>query len=68
VQQRFDADPNDPLFRLVDGATCPSDNVSTAGRRKEAGESPACSVKPSMRRWAMHRRARPRLMTRCSGS
>ena len=36
VQQRFDADPNDPLFRLVDGATCPSDNVSTAGRRKEA--------------------------------
>ena len=36
VQQRFDADPNDPLFRLVDGATCPSDDVSTPGRRQQA--------------------------------
>jgi hypothetical protein len=26
---RFAADPSDPLFRLVDGATCPSDHVST---------------------------------------
>ncbi len=36
VQQRFDADPNDPLFRLVDGATCPSDDVSTPGGRQRA--------------------------------
>jgi len=26
---RFALNPSDPLFRLVDGATCPSDNVST---------------------------------------
>lgn len=26
---RFAADPSDPLFRLIDGATCPSDDVST---------------------------------------
>ncbi len=36
VQERFDADPNDPLFRLVDGATCPSDDVSTPGKRRKA--------------------------------
>jgi hypothetical protein len=29
AQQRFAANPADPLFRLVDGATCPSDNVAT---------------------------------------
>ena len=29
VRDRFAADNNDPLFRLVDGATCPSDDVST---------------------------------------
>jgi cytochrome c peroxidase len=29
AQDRFAENPNDPLFRLVDGATCPSDNVST---------------------------------------
>ena len=27
--ERFAANPNDPLFRLIDGATCPSDDVST---------------------------------------
>ena len=26
---RFAADPSDPLFRLVDGSTCPSDDVSS---------------------------------------
>ena len=36
VQDRFQADPFDPLFRLVDGATCPSDDVSTPGKRKQA--------------------------------
>jgi cytochrome c peroxidase len=36
AQQRFDADPNDPLFRLVDGATCPSDDVSTPAKRRPA--------------------------------
>lgn len=28
AQLRFALNPRDPLFRLVDGATCPSDNVS----------------------------------------
>ena len=27
VRDRFDANPNDPLFRLVDGATCPTDKA-----------------------------------------
>jgi hypothetical protein len=36
AQDRFDADPQDPLFRLVDGATCPSDDVSTPTKRREA--------------------------------
>ena len=36
AQDRFQADPFDPLFRLVDGATCPSDDVSTPGKRKQA--------------------------------
>jgi cytochrome c peroxidase len=31
AQQRFAADSTDPLFRLVDGATCPSDDVSSPG-------------------------------------
>src|SRR5437588_2231261 len=29
AKDRFAADSNDPLFRLVDGATCPSADVST---------------------------------------
>ena len=29
ARDRFYANPNDPLFRLVDGANCPSDDVST---------------------------------------
>jgi hypothetical protein len=29
AKERFLADSNDPLFRLVDGATCPSADVST---------------------------------------
>jgi cytochrome c peroxidase len=29
AQLRFALNPGDPLFRLVDGATCPSDNIST---------------------------------------
>src|SRR5215470_493390 len=36
AQARFDADPNDPLFRRVDGATCPSDDVSTLGAQRAA--------------------------------
>ncbi len=36
AQARFDADPNDPLFRLVDGATCPSDDVSTLHAKRAA--------------------------------
>ena len=36
AQDRFDADPFDPLFRLVDGATCPSDDISTPGKRRKA--------------------------------
>ena len=36
ARDRFEADPNDPLFRLVDGATCPSDDVSTPGKRRKA--------------------------------
>ena len=36
AQDRFNADPTDPLFRLVDGATCPTDDVST---RKAQGEA-----------------------------
>ena len=36
AQARFAADPNDPLFRLVDGATCPSDNVSTLDAKRAA--------------------------------
>ncbi len=36
VQDRFNADSNDPLFRLVDGATCPSDDVSTPQAKRTA--------------------------------
>jgi cytochrome c peroxidase len=36
AQARFDADPNDPLFRRVDGATCPSADVSTLGAKRAA--------------------------------
>ena len=32
----FQSDGRDPLFRLVDGATCPSDDVSTPAAREEA--------------------------------
>ena len=28
ARDRFETDPTDPLFRLVDGATCPSDDLS----------------------------------------
>jgi hypothetical protein len=36
AQARFAADPYDPLFRLVDGATCPSDDVSTLDAKRAA--------------------------------
>jgi hypothetical protein len=36
AQERFDADPDEPLFRLVDGATCPSDDVSTPAKKRKA--------------------------------
>ncbi|HKV53793.1 MAG TPA: hypothetical protein VJN94_04040, partial [Candidatus Binataceae bacterium] len=37
VRDRFNAsNGNDPLFRLVDGATCPSDDISTAAARRQA--------------------------------
>jgi cytochrome c peroxidase len=37
VQQRFVVSlGNDPIFRLVDGATCPSDNVSTVAARVQS--------------------------------
>jgi hypothetical protein len=36
AQDRFDANSNDPLFRLVDGATCPSDDVSTDRAKRKA--------------------------------
>jgi len=36
AQARFNADPNDPLFRRVDGATCPSDDVSTLDAERAA--------------------------------
>lgn len=36
ARDRFSANVDDPLFRLVDGATCPSDDVSTPpAKRKE---------------------------------
>ena len=36
AQGRFANDPNDPLFRLVDGATCPSASVSTLDEKRVA--------------------------------
>ena len=37
AQARFEASSgNDPLFRLVDGATCPTANVSTPGHKRQA--------------------------------
>lgn len=33
---RFAADPTDPLFRVIDGATCPSDDVSTPAAMQQA--------------------------------
>jgi hypothetical protein len=36
VQDRFHANSNDPLFRLFDGATCPSDDVSTLSAKRKA--------------------------------
>jgi hypothetical protein len=36
AQDRFDANANDPLFRLIDGATCPSDDVSTHRKKRKA--------------------------------
>jgi cytochrome c peroxidase len=36
VQDRFDANSDDPLFRLFDGATCPSDDVSTLSAKRKA--------------------------------
>jgi cytochrome c peroxidase len=37
VRTRFDQSSGaDPLFRLVDGATCPSDDVSSAGAQRKA--------------------------------
>ena len=36
ARDRFSANSNDPLFRLVDGATCPSDDVSTHGAKQKA--------------------------------
>jgi hypothetical protein len=36
ARDRFNANSNDPLFRLVDGATCPSDDVSTPRARQTA--------------------------------
>jgi cytochrome c peroxidase len=36
AQDRFSLDPNDPLFRLVDGATCPSADVSTLDAMRAA--------------------------------
>src|SRR5260370_3424406 len=36
VRNRFDVNSDDPLFRLVDGATCPSDDVSTHQAKRKA--------------------------------
>jgi cytochrome c peroxidase len=36
AQARFNSNPNDPLFRLVDGATCPSADVSTLTAQRAA--------------------------------
>jgi cytochrome c peroxidase len=39
VRDRFeDSAGNDPLFRIVDGATCPTDDISTLGAKRQAYE------------------------------
>jgi cytochrome c peroxidase len=36
ARERFEANPNDPLSRLIDGATCPSEDVSTYRKKQKA--------------------------------
>ena len=36
ASDRFEANPTDPLFRQIDGATCPSDDVSTDNAKRTA--------------------------------
>ncbi|HTM01878.1 MAG TPA: hypothetical protein VL173_00120 [Vicinamibacterales bacterium] len=36
LQRRFAANQSDPVFRPADGATCPSDDVSTSAARRDA--------------------------------
>lgn len=36
ARDRFEANSNDPLFRLIDGATCPSDDISTPSKKQKA--------------------------------
>jgi cytochrome c peroxidase len=36
VQDRFDVNADEPLFRLIDGATCPSDDVSSLSAKRKA--------------------------------
>ena len=36
AQARFNSDPTDPLFRRVDGATCPSADISTLAAQRAA--------------------------------
>ncbi len=36
VRDRFDVNTDDPLFRLFDGATCPSDDVSNLAAKRKA--------------------------------
>ncbi len=36
VRDRFRENSDDPLFRLIDGATCPSDDVSTPRAKRKA--------------------------------
>jgi hypothetical protein len=36
VRERFRDDPTEPLFRVVDGANCPSDDVSTRRAKRRA--------------------------------
>jgi len=44
IQDRFDAsDGTDPIFRLVDGAICPSDDVSTLTAKRD--DTACCSPK-----------------------
>jgi cytochrome c peroxidase len=36
VRERFRDDPTEPLFRVVDGANCPSDDISTRRAKRRA--------------------------------